>query len=83
MRLLLEVSIILYQIHLNSKQNRKTWCYKLHGSGCPWVKMIYRKDRKDRKAQIDKLHKKPKSPKGQIDKLHKKDKKDPKKQVDK
>ena len=42
--------------------------------------MIYRKDRK---AQIDKLHKKPKSPKGQIDKLHKKDKKDPKKQVDK
>lgn len=80
MRLLLEVRIILYQIHLNSKQNRKTWCYKSHGSGCPWVKMIYRKDRK---AQIDKLHKKPKSPKGQIDKLHKKDKKDPKKQVDK
>ena len=70
MRLLLEVRIILYQIHLNSKQNRKTWCYKLHGSRCPWVKMIYRK------AQIDKLHKKPKSPKGQIDKLHKKDKQD-------
>ena len=73
MRLLLEVRIILYQIHSNSNQNRKTCCYKWHGLGCPWVKMIYRKSPKDRKAKKDKQDK-------QINryKMHKKDKKDKK-----